>query len=181
MSVRSLSREDPLEQEMAILLQYSCLENSMDRGAWWAIAHGAAESDKIEYTLSKTKTENLFVYVRYWLKSSFEFSHKILPEWNFGSFSGVISLCLFIWSMVFSWQEYWNGGVVCRFLFQWTMYCHNSSLWPVQLGWPCMAWLIASLSYPSPFVTTRLWSRKGLANPITSKTVSYPSSVLPTF
>ena len=21
-------------------LQYSCLENSMDRGAWWAIAHG---------------------------------------------------------------------------------------------------------------------------------------------
>ena len=25
-------------------LQYSCLENSMDRGAWWAIAHGVAES-----------------------------------------------------------------------------------------------------------------------------------------
>jgi len=22
-------------------LQYSCLENSMDRGAWWAIVHGA--------------------------------------------------------------------------------------------------------------------------------------------
>ena len=82
MSVRSLSREDPLEQEMAILLQYSCLENSMD-GAWWAIAHGTAESDKIEYTLSKTKMKNLFVYVWDWLKSSFEFSCKILPEWNF--------------------------------------------------------------------------------------------------
>ena len=25
-------------------LQYSCLENSMGRGAWWAIIHGAAES-----------------------------------------------------------------------------------------------------------------------------------------
>ena len=24
-------------------LQYSCLENFMDRGAWWAIVHGVAE------------------------------------------------------------------------------------------------------------------------------------------
>ena len=26
-------------------LQYSCLENPMDRGAWQATAHGVAESD----------------------------------------------------------------------------------------------------------------------------------------
>ena len=25
------------------LLQYSCLGNSMERGAWWAIAHGIGE------------------------------------------------------------------------------------------------------------------------------------------
>ena len=25
-------------------LQYSCLENPMDRGAWWATVHGVAES-----------------------------------------------------------------------------------------------------------------------------------------
>ena len=25
-------------------LQYSCLENPMDRGAWWAIVHGFAKS-----------------------------------------------------------------------------------------------------------------------------------------
>jgi len=24
-------------------LQYSCLENSMDRGAWWATVHGIAK------------------------------------------------------------------------------------------------------------------------------------------
>ena len=26
------------------LLQYSCLENSVDRGAWWATVHEAAKS-----------------------------------------------------------------------------------------------------------------------------------------
>ena len=25
-------------------LQYSCLENSMDRGAWWAMVHGVTKS-----------------------------------------------------------------------------------------------------------------------------------------
>ena len=25
-------------------LQYSCLENSMDQGAWWAMVHGVAKS-----------------------------------------------------------------------------------------------------------------------------------------
>ena len=25
-------------------LQYSCLKNPMDRGAWWAMVHGAAKS-----------------------------------------------------------------------------------------------------------------------------------------
>ena len=25
-------------------LQYSCLENSMDKGAWWATVHGVAKS-----------------------------------------------------------------------------------------------------------------------------------------
>ena len=25
-------------------VQYSCLESSMDRGAWWAVVHGVAKS-----------------------------------------------------------------------------------------------------------------------------------------
>ena len=32
-------------------LQYSCLENSMDRGAWWAIVPGIVESDATEQLL----------------------------------------------------------------------------------------------------------------------------------
>ena len=31
-------------------LQYSCLENSTDRGAWWAIVHRVAVSDTTEAT-----------------------------------------------------------------------------------------------------------------------------------
>ena len=41
-------------------------------------------------------------------------------------------------------------------------FCQNSSLWPIHLKWPCMAWLIASLNYASPFAMTRLWSMKGI-------------------
>ena len=29
-------------------LQYSCLENPMDRGTWWATVHGVTESDTTE-------------------------------------------------------------------------------------------------------------------------------------
>ena len=32
------------EEENGNLLQYSCLENSMGGGAWWAAVHGAAKS-----------------------------------------------------------------------------------------------------------------------------------------
>ena len=37
-------QEDPLEEKMATHSKTSCLENSMDRGAWWAAFHGVAKS-----------------------------------------------------------------------------------------------------------------------------------------
>ena len=42
--VWSLGREDPLEEGMGIPLQYSCLGNPMDRGAWWATVHRVTKS-----------------------------------------------------------------------------------------------------------------------------------------
>ena len=32
-------------------IQYSCLENSMDRGAWWATVHGVTESDMTKWLM----------------------------------------------------------------------------------------------------------------------------------
>ena len=42
--VRSLIQEYSLEENMANLLQYSRMENPMDRGAWWAIVHRVTKS-----------------------------------------------------------------------------------------------------------------------------------------
>ena len=75
-----------------------------------------------------------------------------------GSTSGVIS---FGFSYYLQGSCSKNAGVVCHSLLQWTMFCQNSSLWPVHLGCPCIAWLIASLSYASLFATTRVWPIKG--------------------
>ena len=61
-----------------------------------------------------------------------------------------------------------NSGVGCHFFLQCTIFCQNSSLWSIYLGWPCMAWLIASLSCANCFVKTRLWSMKELNKTITT-------------
>ena len=37
-------------------LQYSCLENPMDRGAWWATAHGVLKKSDTTEQLSNNKT-----------------------------------------------------------------------------------------------------------------------------
>ena len=42
--VRSLGWENPLEKGMATHSSNSCLDNSMDRGAWWAIVHGITKN-----------------------------------------------------------------------------------------------------------------------------------------
>ena len=42
--VRYLGQEDPPGGGHGNPLQYSCLENPMDRGAWWAPVHAVTKS-----------------------------------------------------------------------------------------------------------------------------------------
>ena len=65
--VQSLGWEDThLREGNGYLLQCSCLENSMDRGVWWATAHGVAESQTLRpykvWSQIKNNTISAIVY-----------------------------------------------------------------------------------------------------------------------
>ena len=43
------------------LLQYSCLDNSLDRGVWWATVHGVAKSQaRLSNSHTHTHTHTAF-------------------------------------------------------------------------------------------------------------------------
>ena len=56
--VQSLGREDPLEEGMANPLQYSCLENLVDRQAWWLQSSGSQSQTR----LKQLNTSTLFFF-----------------------------------------------------------------------------------------------------------------------
>ena len=61
--VQSLRWEDPLENGIGYPLQYLCLENPMDRGAWRLTVLGTAELDTTEQlTLSLSAPSLLRVW-----------------------------------------------------------------------------------------------------------------------
>ena len=50
---------------MATHSQYSCLENSMDRGAWWTIVHQVAE--ELDTTEQLNSKQTVLKVVSSWL------------------------------------------------------------------------------------------------------------------
>ena len=57
--VQSLGLEDPLEKENGNPLQYSCMENPMDRGAWRKTVHGVTKeldtSERVSFVYKSNK------------------------------------------------------------------------------------------------------------------------------
>ena len=116
-------------------LQYSCLENSTDYNPW-----GRKESYN-------------------WVTFTLLFPSSMLDTFRPGGLVfSVISFCPLLQFMRFL-RKY--SEVVCHSLLHWITFCQNSLLWPICFRWPCTAWLIASLSYISPFTMTRQWSVRG--------------------
>ena len=91
---RSLFKEVPL--------RYSCLENPMDRGAWWAAAYGVAQS---RTQLKRLSSSTLRVLCEYrlceCLLSRFSHVQLFVTPWTVAHQAPL--------SVGFARQEYWSG------------------------------------------------------------------------
>ena len=58
--VQSLGLEDSSGEGNGNPLQYSCLENPMDGGAWWATVHGFSMSQTQLTTIKQQQKEDWF-------------------------------------------------------------------------------------------------------------------------
>ena len=69
--IQPLRWENPLKKDMATHPSILCLENPMDRGAWWAIVHGVKKSRNFLW-VNRTDLR-VFLLLKY-LKLSVELS-----------------------------------------------------------------------------------------------------------
>ena len=68
-------------------LQYCCLENPMDRGAWWATVHGVAQSRTQLKRLSTRAWPRMFLSCRVFHLDNSHLFFKNLPLESWGQFS----------------------------------------------------------------------------------------------
>ena len=122
-------------------LQYSCLENSMDRGAWRAIVHGVAELDMSKHTHTQ--------------------GQATFPMWNLCSSPGYQQLVAQTFFLVSVWR--FQKGLLMLYLFwglQWLPQSTKSLLW---MEW-CWSWNSSTLTTSCEELThwKRPWCWEGL-------------------
>ena len=64
-----------------LLTPFSCLENSMDRGAWWATIHGVTELDMTGW-LTLSETQSISITLKVWGPPSSIQDAQIWSMWN---------------------------------------------------------------------------------------------------
>ena len=78
--IQFLGGEDPLEEEMATQVQYSYLDNPMNRRTWWVTDHGIAETQLSNWA----PTHNVHQFCSHsfgWSKfSSVQFSCSVVSD-----------------------------------------------------------------------------------------------------
>ena len=135
--VRSLGREDSPGEGNGNPLQYSCLENAMDGGTWWAIVHGVAKS--------RTRLSN-FTFTMWYLAFPGGPEVKNLPAmqetrvWSLG-WEDALEKEMAAHSSILSWEIPWteepNG-------------LQAMGLQRVRQGWSNWAWAWCDLNIQFP-------------------------------
>ena len=69
-SIPGLGRS--LEKGIATPLQYSCLENATDEGAWMAVVHGVTKSDMTERLTHIIYVSVLYIYYHHFVEEETE-------------------------------------------------------------------------------------------------------------
>ena len=137
--------------------QYSCLENPMDRGAWWAAVHGVAEGEtwlsNFTFTLhfhaleKEMATHSSVLACR--IPGTGEpgglpsmGSHRVIHDWSDLAAAAAVAacLCLLVGTFnPFTFKVIINIYVpIAMFLIVWAWFCRSSSF-------SCVCWLYKSL------------------------------------
>ena len=69
-------------------LQYSCLENPIDRGAWWAAVHGVSESGTTEQLILPIDEHVFYFFYLFFLQTKWERLFQISVTSNSSSICG---------------------------------------------------------------------------------------------
>ena len=122
--VRSLGREDSPGEGNGNPLQYSCLENPMDGGTWWATVHRVAKSrtrlSDFTSTVMSVFSWSIHPLTDIWFVSAFWLLWRILL-WTF--IYKFLCGCMFSFLLIDTWE--WNCWVKQWFLIYLLRNCHT--------------------------------------------------------